>query len=234
MITSNCRRPQGQHCWSQSNCITTQTGFNQHNFWVYCIKTWYRKTSTLIIIFIMSLQDHSNPFSPPIRSFMWFSNHVFSLFMPPPLSSFYPDYLTILRCYVDRLDLHGIWFQCHWKRHWIYCTTLFFILLCHSFFTCDLFLLVVPLYSIVVYVSFSLIWWFYDRELNQHSTQQTMCNIKPKWPSTLWSHNANMETSILVIDQWRLETRAPIGSLSQCHIALCLRPFSLLLSPLAW
>lgn len=64
--------------------------------------------------------------------------------------------------------------------------------------------------------------WFHDGEFNQHCTQCIIkCIIKPL-NSAMRCHNANMGTSILVIDQWGLETRAQTGSLYQCHMDICL------------
>lgn len=58
------------------------------------------KRSTLTITFRILLQDHSYPLSPPV----FFHCGSLTMYSLPPLSSFYPDYLTILRCYVARLD----------------------------------------------------------------------------------------------------------------------------------
>lgn len=66
-------------------------------------------------------QYHNNPHWQFIFLSFFFivARSLCILSIAPPLSSFYPDYLTILRCYVVRLGLERIWFQCHWKRRWI-------------------------------------------------------------------------------------------------------------------
>lgn len=102
---------------------------------------WLDRTGALMIAFIVPVQDHTNPLSPP--TFLCFLSHRFShdlfcLSLAPPLSSFYPDYLGILKCYVARLDLQRIWFDCHWKMYWINFTLQYHQYFCLFWYTAEL------------------------------------------------------------------------------------------------
>lgn len=163
------------------------TGLNQQTIWRNTLNLlqenlWFDYHSVLRL-------DPSNPFSPTILPS---SLSILSLFMPPLLSSFHPDYLTILRCHVNRLGLQGIYFQCHWQRHWISPLTFYF---CpsHSELRLD-FINIHELILQLDYVSLHL--------FDGGKCHQQCAHIVQNKTSLTGFHNANMLTSILAIDQW--------------------------------
>lgn len=221
---------------NKSDCVATSDALNQQSFWETELKAGTGKTSALIITLIIFLEDPGNPFSPFCSLSMWISYYKFSHLMPPLLSSLYPDNLTILRCYVDRLDLQGmISLSLNTLfSSWVCAASLpFHSLTC---LTC-IFFCSNGLGTYVRFHSYLLFQYtYYTLQLIRSLMMRNLINIEHsvrnkvyKWPSTLQCHNANMETSIVCIDRWRLKTRAHIGSLFVCHIVLCHIFFSLFL-----